>query len=160
MFNNLLFSTNDTTGNAILTTGMCFGQILPSGGAVISYTDGGVLIGGIPTIYSGQNVKPNVIEWVDKVFTNSSGQAIFRPTSDRTASGTAIFTNIYGMSFTAMSGTNTITSMPFCSIKSVNFGNKEVVVNTLVANAIGILGALGLDVVGGGVPVFAKIIGD
>lgn len=134
--------------------------VVPSGSIEAVISGNSVVIGARPITYSGTTLLRNTITWMDRQFTNSSGQALFFPTSDGTNNGTALFANIFSIVVTPSSGTNTISSIPFCSVKEINFGNKEVVCNTLKGATISILGDLGVTTAGGGIPVYCEIKGN
>lgn len=135
-------------------------NFVASGSTEIGTSGTSVVVGARPTLYSGSTVIRNSIIWMDRQFTNSSGQAIFYPTDNGAVNGTALFSNVYSITATPFSGTNTISNVPFCSVKEINFGNKEVIINTLHGATVSLLGDLGVAAVGGGVPVYCEIKGN
>lgn len=111
------------------------------------------------TIFSNTTVVANVKLWSNNVYTNSSGQAILCPTYDGTVTGMPIFSQVGGVNAVATSGTDTVTAIPFCSLKEINFGNREVVVNVLLATNVGALGGNSVVKAPGGVPIRCMIMG-
>lgn len=134
--------------------------VVPSGSTEVATSGNFTVLGSRPTMYSGTTILRNSIIWMDRQFTNSSGQALFYPTDNGAINGNALFTNIFSINLTPNSGSNTLTNIPLCSLKEINFGNKEIVVNTVVGATIAILGNLGVASAGGGVPVYCEIKGN
>jgi hypothetical protein len=111
------------------------------------------------TIFSNDVLVPNIKIWSNTVLTNSSGQAIFYPTYDKTITGTAIFNTLAGVNAVASSGTNVASAIPYCSLKEINFSNKEVVVNVIVPQNISALGGTPATTCPSGVSVRCLLMG-
>lgn len=68
--------------------------------------------------------------------TSATGVGTIYPTSDGTATGTALFSNILHASATGWSNTSTLTLIPTVSGKSISSDLKTVTFNTLVPTGI------------------------
>ncbi|MBI2013559.1 MAG: hypothetical protein HYS87_01910 [Candidatus Colwellbacteria bacterium] len=108
-------------------------------------------------VYQNQTLKTGAKIWTGSA-TTSSGVATFNPTDDNTASGTAIFTNVYSIQATAEGGSTPITS-PLASIRTVSGDNKTITIAAVTGTNLGALG----NTVGNapdGTTVYLTIIGD
>lgn len=109
-------------------------------------------------IYQNQNKKEGSLIWTESA-TTTNGVATFNPTNDNTASGNAIFTNIYSVLVSASSNTSTATSVPVASIKLVSADKKTITMNCINGIVLAILGAT-TQFSADGTTVYCTIIGD
>lgn len=99
------------------------------------------------------------IVFVGTAVANASGVATFELTDDGTATGTALFTNIYSVNCTAELNSADIAVIPFATKKAITTG-KTLTINVLESAAVGILGDQGLELDTNGATVSVTVIGD
>lgn len=136
-------------------------SLIPSGSIQLAYSGNNIVIGEADLVYSGTNQKNRSINWHASGTTNSSGQVLFYPTNNGAIGGTALFTNIYSVQATPRADTNTAIAVTWASVKQINFGNKEIVINVLSGvNVPGVTPADSVALVGAGTQVFCSIFGE
>jgi len=111
------------------------------------------------TLYQNQNIKTATKIWTGSA-TTTSGVATFTPTDDNTASGNALFTNIYSVQATAQNNTGTAINVPSAAIKLIAANKKSITVNVVTGQNIGILGAASAVFAADGTVVTIQIVGD
>jgi len=82
-------------------------------------------------VYLGVDEKSNVILWTGTV-TTTGGVATLCLTDDGTATGTALFTNIFSIQATAEANTAEAAQVPLPSIKSLSADKKTLAINVIV----------------------------
>lgn len=80
------------------------------------------------------------VHWVDTQVT-VGGIATFYPTDDGTAAGSALFSQIQAVQFTAELDTGTATAVPIGALKAVSADHKTVTANVITGTVLSILGA-------------------
>lgn len=121
--------------------------------------DGGLTNPSVASIYQNQNKKSNVRIWTGQAATGGAGvEATFNPTSDNTATGTALFTNIYAVIATAQIDTPTATTVSLASVKAISPDKRTITVSAVSGIVLVALGAtMELDTA---VTVHLVVIGD
>jgi len=112
----------------------------------------------INTVYNGTTAKTKAKIW-NGTATTSSGQATLYPTSDGTAGGTALFTNIYSIQATAVRNTTTATQFEFASVNNISADKKTLVINVGNGTTV-VLGGASIVDAPDGTSVYVTIIGD
>lgn len=112
----------------------------------------------ISAVYSNSvTVTPNIIIWNDSAQV-TTGVATFFPTSDGTATGTALFTNIYSIQATASLNTSTATAVSLAGVKTIAANKKTITVNAVDGVVLAALGAT-MEFSPDGTYVYLTIIG-
>lgn len=83
-------------------------------------------------VYSGVDEKSNVILWTGTA-TTTSGVATLYLTDDGTATGIALFTNIFSIQAIAEANVVEPEQIPLASIKSLSADKKTLVINVIIA---------------------------
>lgn len=85
-------------------------------------------------VYLGIVEKAGVILWAGTT-TTVNGVATLYPTGDGTATGVALFTNVYSIEAVAEKDTTISTEVPLASIKSLSTDKRTLVINVIIATS-------------------------
>ena len=112
----------------------------------------------ISTMYNGPTSFTNAILWQATTNTTNNGTVTFYPTSDGTASGTAIFRTIICASANPWNNTNSATAVQYVGGKSISADNRTVVFNVVQGTNLALGGAT-TAFAPANIPVMCAIIG-
>ena len=131
-----------------------------SNSAVYVDATGSISWNGIPisTVYNQTSVITNAKLWVTSGAT-ANGTLTVYPTSNNTASGTALFGTILSVSAVVATNTTTINSVQMCGLRSISTDQRTLIFNIIQGNTTGLGGGAAFAAGTSGSTVYITLFG-
>jgi hypothetical protein len=136
--------------------------LAPPASSSVPYVDatGSITWNGIPisTVYNQTAVITNAKLWVTSGAT-ANGTLTVYPTSNNTATGTALFGTILSVSAVVGTNTTTINSVQMCGLRSISSDQRTIIFNVIQGNTTGFGGGAAFAAASSGSTLYITLLG-